>query len=165
MNHKGDQYLKAIANDFSDDIYKELKIHGLKNLYIRAHKDYELFRTMVNAISYDQELLTDEYAKHHKKKLKMRVQNLEDTIDVHLNLIGALEKYMDRSYMYKIAVLEANEEKVQAKDDKVLRMVDITQSYYIYDAIGYQKENVTLQRIDKEMLELDYVEKETPVYC
>lgn len=44
-------------------------------------------------------------------------------------------------------------------------MVDITQSYYIYDAIGYQKENVTLQRIDKEMLELDYVEKENPVYC
>jgi len=41
---------------------------------------------------------------------------LEDTIDVHLNLLGALEKYMDRSYMYKIAVLEANEEKVQAKD-------------------------------------------------
>lgn len=105
-------YNRAISADFSDDIYKELRIDGLRSMYIRAHKDYELYRTMVNAISYDQEKLSDEYAKHHKKKLKMRVQNMEDTIDVHLNSVGALERFMDRSYMYKLAVLEANEEKV-----------------------------------------------------
>jgi hypothetical protein len=34
---------------------------------------------------------------------------IEDTIDIHLNLIQGLERFMDRSYMYKLQVLEANE--------------------------------------------------------
>ena len=42
-----------VAEDFSDDIVKELNIRYLRTFYIRAHKEYELFRTMVNAISYD----------------------------------------------------------------------------------------------------------------
>lgn len=50
---------------------------------------------MFNAISYDQEKLNDEYAKHFKKKLKNRINNIEDTIDVHCNLIGGLERWMD----------------------------------------------------------------------
>ena len=49
-----------IADDFSADFYKELNIHFLRDLYIRSQKEYELFRTMVNAISYDTEILSDE---------------------------------------------------------------------------------------------------------
>lgn len=49
-----------IADDFSADFYKELSIKYLRDLYIRSQKEYELFRTMVNAISYDVEKLTDE---------------------------------------------------------------------------------------------------------
>lgn len=51
-----------LAEDFSDDIVKEMNIRFLRTLYIRAHKEYELFRTMVNAISYDQEKLSDDDA-------------------------------------------------------------------------------------------------------
>ena len=97
-----------LADDFSNDFYKELNIHFLRDLYIRSQKEYELFRTMVNAISYDVDKLDDEQAKQYKKCLKMRVQAIEDTIDVHLNMIGGLEKYMDRSYLYKLAVLYLN---------------------------------------------------------
>jgi len=80
---------------------------------------------MVNAISYDVEKLSDEQAKQYKKCLKLRIQAIEDTIDVHLNLIGGLEKYMDRSYLYKLAILDLNEEKIIANDPKSQRLVDI----------------------------------------
>jgi hypothetical protein len=35
-----------------------------------------------------------------------------------LNLIGGLETFMDKTYMYKLAVLEENEEKIPMKDKK-----------------------------------------------
>ena len=60
--------------------------------------------------------MSDDYAKEFKRKLKQRVLDLEDTIDVHLNLIGGLEKFMDKNYLYKLAVLDANEEKIALKD-------------------------------------------------
>lgn len=81
---------------------------------------------MVNALSYDQDKLSDEYARHYKRKLKTRIQSIEDTIDVHLNLINGLERFVDKSYLYKLLVLEANEEKIHAKDPKKIRMVDFT---------------------------------------
>jgi hypothetical protein len=49
-------------------------------------------------------------------KLKQRIQLIEDTIDVHLNLIGGLEKYIDRSYIYKLLVLEVNEPMIKVKN-------------------------------------------------
>lgn len=52
---------------WSDDIYKELNIKFLKNLYIRSTKEFELFRTMFNAISYDPSKLSDDEAKYFKK--------------------------------------------------------------------------------------------------
>jgi len=39
--------------DHSDNIYDELRVMWLRNLYIRAHRDFELFRTLINALSYD----------------------------------------------------------------------------------------------------------------
>jgi len=48
--------------DHSDDIYKELRIYWLRNLYVRSNKDWEVFRTMLNSISYDQTKLTDDAA-------------------------------------------------------------------------------------------------------
>jgi len=121
-----DETKAAISEDWSDDIFKEMRIKFVKDLYIRANKEFEQFRTMLNAISYDQEKLIDDDAKQFKKRLKQRIRNIEDTVDLHLNLIGALEKFMDKSYLYKIAVLELNEDKLIAKDPKVLRMVDIS---------------------------------------
>lgn len=81
---------------------------------------------MFNALSYDQSKLSDEEAKMFKKKLKNRILSIEDTVDVHLNLISGLEKYMDRNYMYKLAVLDANEEKISLKDERCMRLVDLT---------------------------------------
>ena len=74
--------------------------------------------------------------------MKQRIRNIEDVIDIHLNSIGALEKYMDKTYLYKLALLQLNQEKVQkmggGKGEKnVLRMVDMTQSYNIYDSMDY----------------------------
>lgn len=151
--------------DSSNDIFKEMNIRGLRSLYIRSHKEFEFFRTMVNALSYDQEKLSDDYAKHFKKKLKMRIANLEDTIDVHLNLIGGLEKYMDKSYLYKLKVLELNEDKIRLRDEKCLRLVDFSQSYYIYDSNNYRRQKAVLERIDREILDLKFYEQEVPVYC
>jgi len=94
---------------------------------------------MVNALSYDQEKLSDEYAKFFKMKLKERVGYIEDTIDTHLNLINGLERFIDKSYLYKLLVLEKNEEKIPMKDHKALRMVDVIQSYNLYDALDFQK--------------------------
>ena len=51
---------------------------------------------------------------------------LINPLDVHLNLISGLEKFMDRNYMYKLAVLDANEEKIGMKDERCMRMVDLT---------------------------------------
>ena len=67
--------LNAMNNeDHSDDILKEIKIRFLRDMYIRAQKEFELFRTMLNAISYDQEKLSDQDAKQFKKRLKQRIR-------------------------------------------------------------------------------------------
>ena len=92
---------------------------------------------MVNAISYDTAKLSDSYATFMKKNLKMRIQIIEDTVDVHLNVIGGLEMYLDRSYLYKLAVLDLNEEKLKEKDPKCLRMNATTQSFYVYEQLEY----------------------------
>ena len=115
---------------------------------------------MVNAISYDVEKLSDEQAKQYKKCLKLRIQAIEDTIDVHLNLIGGLEKYMDRSYLYKLAILDLNEEKIIANDPKSQRLVDIVQSFYVYEQMEFGKHKLIQNRIDREILELDFVDKD-----
>ena len=39
--------------DHSDDIWREMRLRPLKSHYIRAHKEFQVFRTMLNAISYD----------------------------------------------------------------------------------------------------------------
>jgi hypothetical protein len=143
-----------------------MKPKFLKDSYIRANKEFELFRTILNAISYDQEKLSDEDAKMFKKRLKQRIRQIEDTIDLHLNLIGGLEKYMDKSYLYKIALLDLNEEKLREKDPKILRMVDVSQSYNQFDSIDYARAQTMMQRIDREILEMDFLKKEAPpVYC
>ena len=67
------EYALRVAEDFSDDFYKEINIVFLRDLYIRSKKEYELFRTMVNAISYDTSKLSDSYATFMKKNLKMRI--------------------------------------------------------------------------------------------
>jgi hypothetical protein len=60
-----------------------------------------------------------------KRRLKLRIRCIEDVVDMHLNLIGGLEKFMDRSYLFKLSVLELNEDKVIKRDSKALRMVDL----------------------------------------
>ena len=152
--------MRAIREDSSDDIFKELKIRFLKDLYIRSQKQWEMFRTLVNALSYDQTKLDDEEAKQFKKRLKQRLRNIEDTIDVHLNNVGGLEKYFDRTYLYKVTLLELNEDKIKMRDPKSLRMVDISQSYNMFDSIDYARAQKMQMRLDREILELDFLKKE-----
>lgn len=40
-----------------------MRIKFLRDMYIRSQKEFELFRTMLNAISYDQDKLSDAEAK------------------------------------------------------------------------------------------------------
>lgn len=126
-----------------------MNIRSLRDLYIRSRKEFEQFRTVFNAISYNQEKLTDDQAKHFKKKLKNRINNIEDTIDVHCNTIGGLERWMDQSYIYKLAALELNEEKVALKNEKCMRLVDLVQSYNIFDSLEYIKCKQIMQRVDR----------------
>lgn len=132
-------YAERVKDDFSDDFYKELNIMYLRDLYIRSKKEYEFFRTMINAMSYDEEKLSDDYCKFFKKNLRMRIQIIEDTIDVHLNIIGGLERFMDKTYLYKLAVLDINEELVKDNDPRCMRLNEITQSFYIYEQREFQK--------------------------
>ena len=46
---------------------------------------------------------------------------------------------MDRSYLYKLAVLDLNEEKITANDPKCQRLVDIVQSFYVYEQMEFGK--------------------------
>jgi hypothetical protein len=80
-------FMSLAREDQSDDFYRELGIGSLKDHYLRANKEYEQFRTMANALSYDDELLTEEQCKFLKRTLKERIQMIEDTVDIHLNLI------------------------------------------------------------------------------
>jgi hypothetical protein len=41
-------------------------------------------------------------------------------------MIGGLERYMDRTYLYKLAVLEVNEELIKTKDKRCMRLNEIT---------------------------------------
>ena len=52
-----------MADDHSDDIFKEMNIRSLRDLYIRSQKEFEQFRTMFNAMSYDKTKLDDEHAR------------------------------------------------------------------------------------------------------
>ena len=158
-------YAERVKDDFSDDFYKELNIMYLRDLYIRSKKEYEFFRTMINAMSYDEEKLSDDYCKFFKKNLRMRIQIIEDTIDVHLNIIGGLERFMDKTYLYKLAVLDINEELVKDNDPRCMRLNEITQSFYIYEQREFQKAKQICNRIDRELLELDNVDYHKPVYC
>ena len=72
--------------DHSDDFYRDLAIGGLSSHFFRAHKEFETFRTMINSYTYtDETIMDEELAKFFKKKLKWRIQQIEDTIDIHLN--------------------------------------------------------------------------------
>lgn len=99
---------------------------------------------MLNSLCYDDSMLTEEAAKSFKKTLKYRIQMIEDTIDIHLNLIGGLERYLERSYIYKLRVLLTNEQILRDKDERALRLTDQMQSYNIYDSELFHQEKVLL---------------------
>jgi len=164
-DEEAQQFMALAKEDQSDDFYRELNMGSLKDHYVRVSKEYEQFRTMANALSYDDELLSEEQCKFLKKSLKERIQMIEDTVDIHLNAIQGLERFMDRSYMYKLQVLRANEDKIQAANEKSLRIREIMQSYHIYDAEYFYKEKSVLQRLDRETLDLEVLEKDMPVVC
>ena len=84
---------------------------------------------------------------------------------MHLNAIGGLEANIEKSYAYKLQVLLANEERIQPKYPRSLRLTDFMQSYNIYESELFFKEKSILDRIDKEMLELDFLEKDAPLSC
>lgn len=143
-DEEAQQFMALAAEDQSTDFYRELNMGCLKDHYLRVNKEYEQFRTMANALSYDDELLSEEQCKFLKKSLKERIQMIEDTIDIHLNAIQGLERFMDRSYMYKLQVLRANEDKLKVANDKTLRMREIMQSYNLYDAEYFYRIKSTL---------------------
>jgi len=120
---------------------------------------------MLNSLAYDDSMLSEEAAKAFKKTLKARIHMIEDTIDIHLNLIGGLERYLERSYIYKLRVLLSNEDVLRSKDPRALRLTDEMQSYNIYDSERFHQEKLLLNQIDREMLELEVLECELPVVC
>ena len=193
-----------LIEDHSDDFYRELNIKSLRNHYVRASKEYEQLRTMLNALSYDQEVLTEEQAIFLKKSFKQRIQYIEDTIDIHLNVIDGLEKHIEQSYMYKLRVLQANEYRITKKYDPLVkgkgkgkgkkkkkakksnameesmknqnqneikdpvnrngepyahaqRLTDFAQSYNLFDAEEFHREKQVLDKLDREILELEYL--------
>lgn len=90
---------------------------------------------------------------------------IEDTIDIHLNLIGGLQKHLERSYIFRLEVLLSNEDLLREKDPMSLRLTDVMQSYNIFDSETYHQEKMLLNKMDREVLELEYLDKELPVEC
>lgn len=84
----------------------------------------------MNVVSYDQDKLSNQEAQDFKKKLKRRIRSIEDVVDIHLNNICGLERFIDRSYLYKLSVLELNEKLIQQRNPRSIRLVDNCQSYY-----------------------------------
>jgi uncharacterized protein YdcH (DUF465 family) len=62
-------------------------------------------------------------------------------------------------------VLIANIDLLKAANPRILRLCDKMQSYHIYDAEIYHKEKNIVNRIDRELLELEFLELEKPVVC
>jgi hypothetical protein len=158
-------FKQMVTADSSDEIYREMSIECLKDHYVRANKEFEQFRTMINALSYDEEKLSEEQAKFLKKSLKGRIQMIEDVVDIHLNQVHGLERFMEKSYMYKIEVLIANIDLLREANPRIIRLMDKMQSYNIMDAEAFHKHKNIVNRIDREMLELDFLELEMPVVC
>lgn len=65
---------------------------------------------------------------------------------------------MTKSYAYKLAVLNANEDQLKQKDQMCLRIRDKMQSYNIYDSESYYQEKLIMQRLEREILEMDYLD-------
>lgn len=58
--NKDEERLREMdQEDNSDNIFQEIKIKFLRDFYVRSQKEFELFRTMMNAVSYDQGVLND----------------------------------------------------------------------------------------------------------
>ena len=164
---EADKYRKTgPKEDESDDFFRELSIRSLRYHYVRANKEYEQFRTMINAQSYDESLLSESQATFYKKSLKTRVRLIEDTIDIHLKVIGGLERYIvePKGYMHKMRLLEANEEKIHKKYVYCQRMTDFMQSYNMFDSEEFHQEKQILDRLDRETLELDFGDDDTPYH-
>ena len=80
---------------------------------------------MVNAGAYNKDDLSADLASSFKSKLKKRISHIEETVDVHLNIIGGLRRNLARPYIYKFGVLTANEHLIRQKDSSSQRMVDV----------------------------------------
>ena len=47
-----ERHRKKNSEDHSDDIFREMDIESLKSHYVRANKDFEMLRTMLNSYTY-----------------------------------------------------------------------------------------------------------------
>lgn len=121
---------------------------------------------MLNSLSFeDPHMFSKDLANYYREKLKMRLHGIEDVVDIHLNLIGGLNKNLERSYMYKLAVLEANEEKITKSEEYCLRMHDAMQSYNLYDSAECYQVKLAVDKIDRQLLDMDFLDVELPVSC
>ena len=78
-------------------------------------------------------ILSPDLASFYKKKLYSKIVMIQDTIDIHMHSLGIANIYLEKSYIYKLAVLEANEKRLREHTTS-LKMSDQMQSYNIYDS-------------------------------
>lgn len=140
----------------SDNVYKEMELSQLAELYKRATRELNDFKELMaepetNALK---QRLSKQFLDHHAQKLVARLKAIEWVIDNHLKLLlynkGAprnniYERYNKYSYFKKMMMLMANKKVLWQRSQrllngrlKILRMKSVTQSYYINDSAQYQ---------------------------
>jgi len=50
---------------------------------------------MINSLNYDEpHMLSEELTSYYRNNIKARIHGIEDAIDIHLNLIGGLHRFL-----------------------------------------------------------------------
>ena len=136
----------------SDNVYKELDLSQLAEMYKRAvhhFQDYKVF--VANPKNLEKVQFDKNFADVHKEKLIQRLKSMESVIDNHLKLLlykddaqknDLYDTYIQYSYFKKLLMLMANKRILMNRSKRnnynlsaeILRMKSVTQSYYINDS-------------------------------
>ena len=149
----------------SQDILTDFRIGPLNDKFNKSRKELNKFNKLKVMSPELFEGVNREMMHKMEKHLNRRVSAQMGVIDYHINLLcqemdqhgsgGYLPgEYKELSYDLKLKLLIANEsillERQKATKEAILRMKGLTQSYYMYDSVTYQKANAMIKKLEAQ---------------